>query len=120
MIAIRGAVQIDRDTKDAIGAGVRELCRVLSRENALAPDEIVSAFFTLTPDLRAEFPAKIARDEGWGDVPMICAQELGVPNGMPRVCRVMLHVDRDRRTSKAKHVYLRGARALRPDLAGAP
>src|SRR5260221_8202704 len=97
MIAIRGAVQIERDTKDAIGAGVRELCRTLCTENALTPDEIVSAVFTLTPDLRAEFPAKIARDEGWADVPMICAQELAVPNAMPRICRVMLHVDRDRR-----------------------
>ena len=120
MLAIRGAVQIDRDTKDAIGAGVRDLCRALVAENALAPDEIVSAFFTLTPDLHAEFPAKIARDEGWDAVPMICAQELAVPDALPRVCRVMLHVDRDRRSAKAKHVYLGGARALRPDLGGAP
>ena len=115
-----GAVQIERDTKDAIAAGVRELCRALVEQNALAPDEIVSAFFTLTPDLHAEFPAKIARDEGWDAVPMICAQELDVPNALPRVCRVMLHVDRDRRSAKAKHVYLGGARKLRPDLGGAP
>ena len=116
MIAIRGAVQIERDTKDAIAAGVRALCRGIVAANALSPDEIVSVFFTLTPDLRAECPAKFARDEGWTDVPMICMQELDVPNAMPRLCRAMVHVDRDRRSSKPKHFYLGGAQALRPDL----
>lgn len=119
MIAIRGAVQIDGDTQESIAAGVRDLCRAIVRDNSLAPDEIVSAFFTLTPDLRAEFPAKIARAEGWMDVPMICMQELDVPGALPRVCRVMLHVDRDRRAGAVHHVYLGGARALRPDLSRA-
>ncbi len=119
MIAIRGAVQIERDTTEAIAAGVRELCRTIAAENALSPDDIVSAIFTLTPDLRASFPAKAARDEGWSDVPMICAQELDVPGALSRVCRVLLHVDRDRASSSPRHVYLGGARVLRPDLAGA-
>lgn len=114
MIAIRGAIQVDEDTPDAIGRAVETLCAEITRENTLAPDEIVSAIFTLTDDLRAAFPASAARRQGWGDVPMICARELDVPNALPRVCRVMLHVNR---TARGQHVYLGGARVLRPDLA---
>jgi chorismate mutase len=114
MIAIRGAIQIDEDTPEAIGSAVELLCAELTRDNALSADDIVSAIFTLTPDLNAAFPALSARKQGWGDVPMICARELSVPGSLPRVCRVLLHVNR---TEKGKHVYLGGARALRPDLA---
>lgn len=106
-------MQIDEDTKEAIAAAVEELCAELTKANDLDPIEIVSAFFTLTPDLHAAFPAQAARAFGWGDVPMICAQEIAVPGALPRVCRVMLHVHR---TKPGKHVYLRGAQALRPDL----
>lgn len=115
MIALRGAVQIDEDTKEALLSGVEEMCAELTRANGLDPSEIVSAIFTLTPDLHAAFPAAAARTQGWGDVPMICAQELAIAGAMPRVCRVILHVNR---TTPGKHVYLRGARALRPDLVG--
>jgi len=113
MIALRGAVQIDADTKEAIGEAVEELCAEITRANDLDPTEIISAIFTLTPDLHAAFPALAARNQGWGDVPMICMQEIAVPDALPRVCRVLLHVHR---TKPGKHVYLRGARVLRPDL----
>lgn len=113
MIAIRGAVEVDADTAEAIGRAVDALCAELTRANALDPGEIVSAFFTLTPDLHAAFPALAARKQGWGDVPMICAQEIDVPGALPRVCRVLLHVRRD---APGTHVYLGGARKLRPDL----
>jgi chorismate mutase len=114
MIAIRGAIQIDVDTRDAIEGAVRELCAAIERDNGLDPSLIISAFFTLTDDLRADFPARAAREAGWSAVPMLCAREIAVPGTLPRVCRVMLHVDRP---GPAQHVYLRGATALRPDLA---
>ena len=114
MNAIRGAIQIDEDTPDAIGRAVEKLCAEISGQNQLAPTEIISAIFTLTPDLSSAFPAASARRQGWGDVPMICAQEIAVPGALPRVCRVLLHVRRDKAVT---HVYLEGARALRPDLA---
>jgi chorismate mutase len=115
MIALRGAVQIDEDTREAIDAAVEELCAELTRANDLDPSEIISAIFTLTPDLHAAFPAQAARAQGWGEVPMICAQEIAVAGMVPRICRVLLHVHR---TKPGQHVYLRGARALRPDLVG--
>lgn len=115
MIAIRGAVQVDRDDAESIASAVSELCAAIDAANDLMPDEIVSAIFTLTPDLVSAFPAATARKRGWGDVPMICAQEIPVPGALPRCCRVLLHVNRD--GASPKHVYLGGAAALRPDLA---
>jgi chorismate mutase len=117
MIAIRGATQIPEDTEAAIARAVEEMCRAITAANALDPGSIVSAIFTLTPDLHAAFPAATARRQGWGDVPMICAQEVDVPGALPRVCRVLLHVRSDR---IPRHVYLGGAQALRPDLASGP
>lgn len=113
MRAIRGAITVEANTAPAIAAAVKELVEGVARENQLSPADIISAIFTLTPDLDADFPARPARDAGWRDVPMICAQEIGVPGALPRVCRLIVHA-RGRRTPR--HVYLREARVLRPDL----
>jgi chorismate mutase len=115
MLAVRGAVQVERDTPDAMAAAVRELCTALSQANRLTGDRIISAIFTLTPDLSSAFPARAAREQGWGDVPMLCAQEVAVPGSMPRVCRVLLHVRAGARV-RPRHVYLGEAKRLRPDL----
>jgi chorismate mutase len=113
MRAIRGAITVEANTPEAITAAVKEMVEAVVRENQLVPGDIVSAIFTLTPDLNAEFPAKPARELGWDSVPMICAQEIGVPGALPRVCRLILHA---KGRKAAKHVYLREARVLRPDL----
>jgi chorismate mutase len=72
--------------------------------------------FTTTPDLTAEFPAYAARAIGITDVPLLCASEIDVPAAMPRVIRLLAHVESDRRRDDIRHVYLRGAQALRTDL----
>jgi chorismate mutase len=113
MRAIRGAITVEVNTAPAIEAAVKELVEAVVKENQISPADIVSAIFTLTPDLNAEFPAKPARQAGWADVPMICAQEIGVPGALPRVCRLILHA---RGRKAPRHVYLREARVLRPDL----
>ncbi len=116
MRGIRGATQIDANTVSAIEEGVAELCRAVSEANALEPEEIVWAMFTVTHDLDADFPARAARVKGgWSMVPMICSREIPVPGSLPRVIRVLIHVDSGS-PRDAKHVYLRGARVLRPDL----
>jgi chorismate mutase len=110
--AIRGAITVDGNTPGAISEATQTLLQEISSRNALAPDEVVSIFFTVTPDLDAEFPARAARASGW-DVPMLDMQEVPVPGSLPRCIRVLLHVQR---TGKVRHAYLRDARALRPDL----
>jgi len=113
MRAIRGAITVEANTPEAIASAVRELVEAVARENQLSPADIVSAIFTLTPDLNADFPARPARSMGWENVPMICAQEIGVPGALQRVCRLILHA---KGRKAPRHVYLREARVLRPDL----
>lgn len=117
MFAIRGAIQVERDSVEAIHAAVRALCERLLEENRLSLSRVLSAIFTLTPDLTAGFPAGAAREAGWGTVPMLCAQEIPVPGAPGRICRVLLHV---RGAGRPRHVYMAGAAALRPDLGADP
>jgi chorismate mutase len=115
--AVRGAVQINADERDAILEGTAELVTEVMARNELAPGDVISVLFTATPDLTAEFPALAARKIGFHDVPLICATEIAVPGAMPRVVRLMAHVETDRPRSAIQHVYLRGAVALRLDMA---
>lgn len=113
MRGIRGATQVSQNTVEAIEDAVGEMCLEVCRRNQIQPSDIVWAIFTVTHDLDADFPARAARASGWNSVPMICSQEIPVPGSMPRVVRVLLHVDSE---GPRNHVYLRGAEALRPDL----
>jgi chorismate mutase len=117
MRAIRGATQVDSDDRDHLLQSVDELIRAVFEANNVDTDDLVSIIFTATPDLHSEFPALAARQLGIGDVPLLCAQEIDVAGAMPRVIRVMLHIDSDLPRSEVRHVYLRGAAALRRDLA---
>ncbi len=115
--AIRGATQLDQDERDHLLKSVTELIESVLEQNDLDRGDLISMILTATPDLRSEFPAVAARNLGIGDVPLLCAQELDIDGAMPRVIRVMLHVETDRSRGDIRHVYLRGATALRKDLA---
>jgi chorismate mutase len=115
--AIRGAVQVDADERDAILEGTAELVTAVMTRNDLTPDDVISVLFTVTPDLSAEFPALAARKLGFHAVPLMCATEIPVPGAMPRVVRLMAHVETEQQRSQVQHVYLRGAAGLRMDIA---
>jgi chorismate mutase len=115
--AIRGATQLDADERDHLLASVDELIRALLEANEVDTDDLVSMILTATPDLHSEFPALAARQLGIGDVPLLCAQEIDVVGALPRVIRVLMHVETGRARGEIRHVYLRGAAALRRDLA---
>ena len=115
--AIRGAVQLERDEREHLLASVDELIREILGQNSLSTDDLISMLFTATPDLHSEFPALAARQLGIGDVPLLCAQELDIDGSMPRVIRVLVHAETDLAKTDVRHVYLRGAVALRRDLA---
>jgi chorismate mutase len=115
--AIRGATQLDVDDRDHLLASVDELIREILGQNRLATDDLISMLFTATPDLHSEFPALAARQLGIGDVPLLCTQELAIEGALPRVIRVMVHAETALTKAEVRHVYLRGAAALRRDLA---
>jgi chorismate mutase len=114
--AVRGATQVDADDREQILDGVAELMREVLARNQLSTDQLISVVFTATPDLTAEFPAYAARLIGITDVPFLCATEIAVPGSMPRVLRLLAHVETDLDRGELRHVYLRGAAALRTDL----
>jgi chorismate mutase len=115
--AIRGAVQVDGNERAAILDGTTDLVTEVMTRNGLVPDDVISVVFTTTPDLTAEFPALAARKIGFHDVPLLCASEIAVPGAMPRVVRLLMHVETAKPRSELEHVYLRGAVALRLDIA---
>lgn len=114
--AIRGAIQVADNTRQEVLDGATELVLEVLHRNGVAPDDLISILFTATPDLTAEFPAYAARQLGLTDVPLMCASEIDVPGAMPRTLRLLAHVNTDRPRSDIRHVYLRGAAALRTDL----
>ncbi|MBB2902743.1 chorismate mutase [Kineococcus radiotolerans] len=115
--AVRGAVQVDVDEREEVLARTRDLVSEVIRANDLSLDDFISVIFTSTADLVSEFPAVAARELGMGDVPLMCARELEIAGSMPRVIRLMAHVETPRARSEVKHVYLNGAQALRRDIA---
>jgi chorismate mutase len=115
--AVRGAIQLERDEREHLLSSVGELVRAVFDANGFSLEDLISVIFTATPDLHSEFPALAARELGLGDVPLICTQELDIAGAMPRVVRLMAHVETDRPRSAIQHVYLRGAAALRLDIA---
>lgn len=114
--AVRGAIQVDADTRDEVLSGSAELVTAVLERNGLTADDVISILFTATPDLTAEFPAYAARLLGLTDVPLMCATEIAVPGAMPRVLRLLAHVETEKARADLRHVYLRGAAALRTDL----
>jgi chorismate mutase len=115
--AIRGATQVDADDREQILEATTELVTEVMSRNRLTTDDVISVLFTTTPDLVGEFPALAARKLGFQEVPLLCASEIAVPHALPRVIRLMAHVETDRPRSEMQHVYLRGATALRIDIA---
>ena len=115
--AIRGATQVDADDRGQVLEATRELVSTVVERNGLDHEDIISILFTATPDLVSEFPAYAARRLGFDDVPLICARELEIEGSMPRVVRMLAHVETDRPRTDITHVYLRGATALRRDIA---
>lgn len=113
---IRGATTVDADSVEAILAATHNLLARIVEANDVAVEDVASVLFTMTPDLTAAFPAQAAREMGWHRVALLDAQEVPVPGSLPRCVRVLIHWNTDRPQAQIRHVYMRGAVALRPDL----
>ena len=116
--ALRGAITVQDNEREAILEATTELMGELLARNELHPDDIVNCIFTMTEDLNAEFPAVAARAIGFDRVPLLCVREIDVPGSLPRVIRVLVQYHADD-AHQARHVYLREAKVLRADLESA-
>ena len=113
---IRGATTAEENSALAILDATRQLLIRMVAANRVDSVDVASAIFTVTPDLTAAFPARAAREMGWRHVPLLDAQEMAVPGSLPRCVRVLMLWNTDRSQEEIRHVYLRGAGVLRPDL----
>lgn len=117
LISIRGATQASENSIKGIKDAVAELLKKIIKQNNLDSEKIVNIMFTITDDLTAIYPATIAREElKLESIPMLCMQEMNVPNHLPRCIRVMVNVYSELRKEDIKHIYLGKANELRPDL----
>jgi chorismate mutase len=115
---VRGATTATANTSEAICSATQELLSRLIDANEIPIEEIASAFFTVTDDLDAEYPALAAREMGWSYVPLLCAREMPVLDSLARCIRVLLHVNTEKTQQQICHVYLGKAVILRPAFAG--
>jgi chorismate mutase len=104
------------DDEGAIVAATSELLKEMLDGNGVAPADLISLVFTATPDLHSAFPAAAARELGISDVPLLCAQEIGVEGALPRCIRVLMHLYTGRDYANLRHIYLGEAKTLRSDL----
>ena len=111
---IRGATTVERNDRNDILAATRELLEVIQRLNGLRSDEIAYVWFTVTPDLDAEFPAFAAREIGWTEVPLMCGREIPVPGAMAGCIRVLIDWNTSKSQKEIRHAFLRRATELRP------
>lgn len=113
---VRGATTAESNTVEGIIEATKDLLQAMISYNGIEEDDVASVIFTTTPDLTAAFPAKAARDLGWHRTALLGCQEMDVPEGIPRCIRVLIHWNTSRSLDEIRHVYMRGALALRPDL----
>ncbi|HSH01221.1 MAG TPA: chorismate mutase [Anaerolineae bacterium] len=117
---VRGATTVEENSREAILGAAHELLAALVRANEMQADHVASVYFTTTPDLTAVYPAVAARQMGWTDVALLCGQEMLVPDSLSMCLRVLIHWNTWRAPSEVHHVYLRGAKVLRPDWSERP
>lgn len=117
---IRGATTVDENKSADILRGTRELLALMIRANELKPEDLVSVIFTTTFDLNAEFPALAARQFGWTNVALMCGHEMSVPGALQKCIRILIHWNTEKTADEVVHVYIRGAKSLRPDISELP
>ena len=117
---VRGATTADENSRDAILTATRQLLALMIRQNNIQPEDVASIIFTTTVDLDAEFPALAARQLGWLDVPLMCTNEIAVPDSLRQCIRILIHWNTEKSQQEITHVYVKNAARLRPDLSDLP
>ncbi len=113
---IRGAVTVEENSKACIWENTKLMLNEIIRANNLNIEDIVSVLFTCTRDLDAAYPAVAAREIGIVDAALMCVQELYVVGSLEMCVRVAVNVETDKKQKEMKHIYLKGAERLRPDI----
>ena len=110
---IRGATTAEENTETAIYVATRELLSKLIDANSIEEQDVAAAYFTMTPDLNACFPAAAARQLGWNNTALMGAAEVDVPGSLSRCVRVLILFNTDKQPQELVNLYLNGTDVLR-------
>lgn len=114
---IRGAVTVDENSKEKIWQAARLLVTEILSRNELRAESLGAMIFSTTEDLTAAFPSTAVRQlPALRLVPLFDTREPAIENSLPLCIRVLILADTDKTQDKICHVYLGGAKNLRPDL----
>lgn len=114
---IRGATTVEANDKEHIRHAAQVLMTQLMSANQLSADQVGAAIFSSTEDLTAAFPTTGVRQlPTFATIPMFDTREPAVERSLPMCIRVLLLVDVERPAREMRHVYMKGAMSLRPDL----
>ena len=114
--AIRGATTVSSNEKEEIWSATEEMVNEIIKANNLDLNDLISITFTLTPDLDACYPAVRVREMGITNVPLINMAELKVVGSLEKCIRVIIETNSDKSLDEIKHIYLKDAKKLRPDI----
>ena len=110
---IRGATTADANTDEAIYSATRDMLQALINVNGIDQEQVAAAYFTVTPDLNAAFPAAAARQLGWNEVALMCSTEIPVPDSLGNCIRVMILYNTEKSQGDMVNLYLKGTDVLR-------
>jgi chorismate mutase len=114
--AVRGATSVDTDTIEAHQKAVSALLLALVEANDIKADDICTVFFTLTDDLHAISPAKIARQTlPWQHVALFTSVEPTIVGLPTQIIRVLIQFYTQKTPQQLVHLYHNQAEQLRPD-----
>lgn len=116
--AFRGAITVEENTEREILEKTGLLYDEIVKQNELDSDDFVCIFFSLTPELDKVFPARAVREKGISDVPLMCFAEIPVEGALKNCVRIMILSESTKSRVEVKHIYMGGAKVLRPDIAG--
>lgn len=112
---VRGATTVEVNEGEAILAATRELLGYMIEANGIEQEDVASVIFSTTADVNAQFPAVAARQLGWHDAALFCCHEMNVPGSLAMCIRVLIHWNTTKSMPEIQHIYIRGAKNLRPD-----
>lgn len=114
---IRGAVTVDENSKEQIWQEALHLVEEILSQNELRADNIGAIIFSTTEDITAAFPSSAIRQlPALRLVPLFDTREPAIENSLSLCIRVLILAETNLEQNEVRHVYLGGAKNLRPDL----
>ena len=117
VIAVRGATTVDSDDKCEIVSKTVELVNKLIEANGIdgKKTKCVSMLLSTTKDIKSYYPATAVRESGILSTALMSCLEPDIDGSLPLCIRVLITLLCEE-GSEPKHIYLHGAKALRPDI----